>query len=403
MTLTNRETPYIIPEYSLTGDLLSYQVCPLQYRYNNRGALPPSKPVQLWFGEFIHGIMEESYNQWRENTNFHDFPWDWLMDIRPLELTINRRLNARGLSTPRNLLCPYNDQENRVMGCRDNHHPHKLIGSQRADVAINMWGKHLFPLVDTAEVKLKGCRELHSPETERRSDYYGITGIADVISSISLREADADNKIMQYLSSDPTVRNMMSVYEDDEFEIIIDYKGMRRPSIFDSPNHPNQTWISHEWQILTYAWLRSHQPESKKPIAGILFYFDELVPALKEIQFLKKEIRETRTDIIPSDPSDIDLLGRTNPRYIREHLSNDLRERRSIRVIPITDERIETALMEFDTIVAEIEKSVVNEIHTGQIKQCWTANDSNPENTCTVCDSRYFCPRQNNHFRMTVP
>jgi hypothetical protein len=403
MTLSNRLIPYIIPEYSLTGDLLSYQVCPLQYRYNNRGALPPSKPVQLWFGEFIHGIMEESYNQWRENTDTHEFPWDWQTKIRPLETTINRRLNARGLSTPRNLLCPYDEHENRVMGCRDNHHPHKIIGSRRADIAINMWGKHLFPLVDNAEVKFKGCRELHSPVAERRSDYYGITGIADVISSISLRDADADNKIMQYLSSNPTVRNMMDEYEDDEFEIIIDYKGMRRPPIIDSPNHPNQTWISHEWQILTYAWLRSHQPESKKPIAGILFYFDELVPALKEIQFLKKEIRETRTDIIPSDPSDIDLLGRTNPRYIRDHLSNDLRERRSIRIIPITDDRIETALTEFDTIVAEIEKSVVNEIHTGQIKQCWTANDANPENTCTVCDSRYFCPRQHNHFRMTVP
>jgi hypothetical protein len=403
MSLSNRLTPYIIPEYSLTGDLLSYQVCPLQYRYNNRGALPPSKPVQLWFGEFIHGIMEESYNQWQENADYHEFPWDWQTKIRPLEITINRRLNARGLSTPRNLLCPYDEQENRVMGCRNNNHPHKLIGSQRAEVAINMWGKHLFPLVDIAEVKLKGCRELHSPAAERRSDYYGITGIADVISSISLRDANADNKIVQYLSSDPNVRLMMSEYEDDDFEVIIDYKGMRRPPISDSPSHPNQTWISHEWQLLTYAWLRSHQPESKKPIAGILFYFDELVPALKEIQFFKNEIRNRRTDILPSDPNDITLFGRTNPSSIRDRISNELKERRSIRIIPITDERIDNALAEFDLIVAEIERSVINEMQTGQIKQCWTANDANQENTCTVCDSRYFCPRQNNRFTMTVP
>ena len=37
MKLSTRSKPYIIPEYSLTGDLLSFLTCNLQYRYQNKG------------------------------------------------------------------------------------------------------------------------------------------------------------------------------------------------------------------------------------------------------------------------------------------------------------------------------------------------------------------------------
>jgi len=226
MTLSTKKPEYIIPAYSLTGDLLAFLTCGLQYRYYNKGKLPPSTPVQLWFGSFIHAVMEEAYLMWREGGWKH-FPWEWQHKLREIELKIDKRLNVEHMYAPPNLFCIFDGPEKVLRrGCPDTKHPHKLLASQRADLAINTWGKHLFPLISEAEVKLQGLKKMPAVTSRKsRSDYYEMTGVVDVLGSVNLQDPEnSGNLILHYL------QDLQSISSED-FEIIVDYKGMRRPAV----------------------------------------------------------------------------------------------------------------------------------------------------------------------------
>jgi PD-(D/E)XK nuclease superfamily protein len=383
MELSPRSKSYMIPEYSLTGDLLSFLTCNLQYRYQNRGTLPPSMPIQLWFGEFIHGVMEEAFLKWENNKI--EFPWNWKNHIRPIEEMIDLRLRARGLYPPLDFFCRYQKGDDGNMGsCLDNNHPHKLLYSARAESAINIWGPDLFPLIDSAEVLIKGKRLMPNfNEKKSRSNYYGINGVIDVISSLKINECEANN-IIKHLNKNEEFSKIINSLDSNEYEIIIDYKGMKRPS-FGSKN-----WIRHEWQLLTYAWLRSKQEDSKPIIAGIIFYLNELVPSTEDLIAIQQDIISNNNDVELDEEEKAKILNwREENTYI--NLSKNFRKNRSIRTLIIEDKSIFNALNKFDDVVADIEKSILNEMDGVPIKSAWDAKGD--ERTCDACDFKGFCSK----------
>ena len=398
MKLPSRSKSYIIPEYSLTGDLLSFLTCNLQYRYQNKGTLPPSKPVQRWFGEFIHGVLEEAYIQWKqENTQF---PWDWKEDIRPIEDLIDLRLQVRGLYPhDEDLFFSILNKQDEEMTIDDlNEHDHKKLASARAEKAINIWGKYLFPLIDSSELLIKGVRPMPNyNEKISRSNYYGINGVVDVLTSMkinkNLEQSNLDNynnKIIEFLKKDPEFQKRISQFDEGEdYEIIIDYKGMKRPPVKILDSKVEDKWENHKQQILTYSWLRSKQEDANPIVAGIIFYLNELVPSKEDLVLIKDEINNDLTDVGQEYQSDVDLINKWEEEDKAPELSDAFKINRSIRIINVDEAEQDEALLKFDSVVANIENSLIKEMKGCKIQEAWKADSD--ERTCSACDFRTFC------------
>lgn len=368
MKLSVRPKVYSLPSYSLTGDLLGFLRCGLQYRYTRIGKLPSSRPVQLWFGEFIHGVLEEAFRRYLDRLKKGESP---LPPWPPDELTsitelIKKRLSARGL-------VPWDDDL-------------EELGDLRAAAAIQEMGPHLFPLIHRAEVRLFGARALPEIDNEwafREADRYEMVGVIDVVTHFELKNPKyQDNPIVKaVLAALPKV-------PDKDFEVIIDYKGMRRP-----PASGGEYWAQYAWQLQTYGELRRRQPDALPVAAGVLVYLNELYPTRTDFATLKREIKDGKTDIPPPLGSEEDSILKSWSSRDKgvPLLPFDYRLRRSLRVLPIDDESIAEALNAFDKVVERIETCRGKEVKGKPVMEAWERNATD-DNTCTVCDSRTYCP-----------
>jgi hypothetical protein len=381
LQLPIRGLPFEVPTYSLTGDILAFQRCGLQYRYYNRSALPPSRPVQLWTGEFTHGVMEEAFLYWRDYAT--PFPWPcnqtpWPAptsspnrlpnDIGELGDQVEARLRAAG-KTPRSTIA------------RD-------AAYRRVKAAINLLGPQLFPLITTVEEKISSTRLMpnlpNMAGQAKRGDRYELTGRVDVISGVSLSQ-HKNNLLVQQIQ-----QNTTNLDGQDTFDVIVDYKAARRPPI--TPDHGQKDyWKFEAWQVQTYAWLRAQQLTANPVKAGILIYVNELSPSSQDIEELKKEVAQNRTDVSPTHgSSDYYALHTWQSGNAIVGFSNQFLLNRAIRIVPVDQVHQDQAVGEIDKVVENIELCALNENTTGIIPSNWQANGGYQD--CDACDFRHFCP-----------
>jgi len=318
----------------------------------------------MWFGQFIHGVLEEAFLRYRATRKIVDE--NELDEV--LEL-VARRLAATGLR-PRNR----NLEE---------------IGQQRARAAVHELGPELFPLISEAEIPLNGTRHLPVggwPKSlpRRESDRYEMAGVIDVITEMALDDpTTAGNRIVS------AIKNALPEPRGEFFEVIVDYKGMRRPPRKVPRRGGPDFWNIYEWQLQTYATLRALQPDSKPVAAGVLLYLNELRPSISDIISLKNEIRQGSTDVIPEPGSDDEWALKSEKGIPK--LSFEFRLQRALRIIPITKDSQETAARNFDKVVFDIEIARAKEQQSPHIREQWPT-DASDEATCVACDWRPVCP-----------
>ncbi|KRA84091.1 PD-(D/E)XK nuclease family protein [Altererythrobacter sp. Root672] len=374
MLLARKRPERLVPEYSLTGDLLSFRRCARQYRYQNGSSLPPSRPVQLWYGEFIHGVLENAYRLWESGGGTLSFPLPYT------RITVSDPIaepppgvsphDVRNLGWPVEQALLHQNKRARSRAAR-------TAAYRRVEAALNMLGPHLFPLIAQAEERVLGTRSVPQAEAEGfRAERYALHGVIDVLTEIELTGAPTDNLIRR------AVQEVCPELEG-EFEVIVDYKGSRRPRT-DSAE-----WQDGAWQVQTYAWLRHQQRRSRKVAAGILIYINELAPGDADIGLMRTDIGHGRTDIAPTRDSDRRILENWRPGS-RADLSDDFRFARAVRVIKVDEASIAEATSAFDDTVANIERRVKLEAEAVSILQTWDDN-CNDRKTCAACDFRYFC------------
>jgi hypothetical protein len=266
----------------------------------------------------------------------------------------------------------------------------------RAKAAVQELGPELFPLITQAEVRLTSTRPLNGGGT--LPDHYQMAGVVDVITHVSLAAAHhLENRIVA------SVADALTAGVSGEYEVIVDYKGMRRPPL-DGGNGYRQIY---EWQVQTYAQLRRQQPDSLPVAAGVLLYLNELGPTWTDLAKLRKEIEQGSTDVLPApgSPEEQAVMAK-RPRGASVDdipaLPFEFRLARAIHVVPVSPASQRTAAAQFDHWVIDIEQAKAAERDNGTVLGTWEQY-ARDEETCAACDFRVTCPSRTNDTEPSLP
>jgi hypothetical protein len=327
----------------------------------------------LWFGQFIHGVLEEAYRRYRrhrDNTGEEVIASG--AELQEILELIARRLAANGLR-PRNANLD-------------------SVGRERAIIAVTELGPELFPIINEAEIPLNGTRRLPFERwphdlPHRESDRYEMAGVVDVITEVQLDDPSlANNRVIE------AIVGVLPKPFPTQFEVVVDYKGMRRPSIRPGGTGPDY-WSIYEWQLQTYAQLRTIRPGAPPVLAGVLVFVNELHPTWADLEALRREVDAGLTDVGPDRGSESESLLQTKRKRGAPPptFSFDFRLRRALRVVPISRNSQDAASSHFDNVVFNIELSRARERRSPHILAEWPTNASD-DATCVACDWRTICP-----------
>ena len=367
MTLSVRPHCSVLPTYSLTGDLLSFLRCGLQYRYAQPCNLRPPHSSQQWFAQFLQQTLEEAWLASNHNPN--QLPPLPASDTKQLLDDINDRLESRGLRCSSPTGAAY--------------------GRQRAESALNELAPLLFPLLTHFP--------LHTRRT-RTPQQYELAAIIHGIAQLQFPNPQLSDNLLVQL-----IQKQLPAATPQAIELIVDLKATERPengidsSLLNDP---------HCWQIQACAHLRA-PTAAAPPVAGLIVYLNELVPARRHFIALRNSLAQPPPhSLVPTpDSSDARILQTWRPRDPTEPpplLSLEFRLRRAVRIIPISPELQQHSLHQFDRLAGRITACKSRETETGQILSSWDRNSSHPP-TCEACDARTWCPEYSHETQPSLP
>jgi putative RecB family exonuclease len=208
-------------KYSITSDILSYQLCSRQYGFFAVRGYQPAHVVQFWFGTVIHQVLDKLHLHYQglldENTK-HQVPTD--QDVVNYFNAVDDSLKARGI---------------------------KAVNQSLRDTAINVLtlfnqveGPKLYPQVLDTECDLQSDR----------GDFI-LHGVVDLLKEVSSAKYSK---------------------EYDKVEIW-DYKGTKFPDL-DS-KYGEAKLNRYKYQMLVYAELYKLK-NGRYPLKGVLYFMNEL-------------------------------------------------------------------------------------------------------------------------------
>ena len=208
-------------KYSVTADILSFQLCKRQYGFFNVRKYQPAHVVQIWYGTIIHQVLDKLHMHYLGLLNLQtkgQIPSD--IDVELYFNQVKDSLRARGI---------------------------KAINPDLEDNALRVLKK--FNMVEGANLYPNVVDTECSLQIDRGN--YILHGIVDVLKDLSIGK---------------NIRN----YDPVE---IWDYKGSKFPNI--NKEDGRRKLERYTFQMLAYAELYRLK-SGKYPLKGILYFMNEL-------------------------------------------------------------------------------------------------------------------------------